>query len=88
MKHAALFALVLLSACGGGERAAPGTPQRACEDAADEAPAVKLALAEIAGPRWTIDTQREYQAARNAEITRCLRDRGVVRRGGVQAVKP
>lgn len=88
MKYFMLPILLVLAACGGAERGALTPIERACEEVADAAPAVKQAFVETASARSPLETRRDYQAIRSAEVMRCLRERGLAPRGGVQAVKP
>jgi hypothetical protein len=79
---AAAFLLLGLASCADDTRSAPGTPQRACEDAADDSPAVKQALLNTANPNAGTAGTRALREARGNAITACLRIRGVLPPGG------
>lgn len=82
----ALFLLLLLGACAA---AAPDTPRAACERASGDDPAVRDLLMKGAGSEsFQAEHQADLRDARRRAVLACLRARGLVRAGGVEAPKP
>ncbi len=81
-------ALLLLTACGGTslQRSNPGTPERACEDAADSDPKVRDFNATTGVNGNPLDFSEDYKAARNAAVVECMRIRDGRPKGGVEKV--
>ena len=67
----------------------PNTPQGACEAAANDDPKVKQILIRGAGnPHALLEDQEVLRAARQDATLACLRNRGLIPRGGVERQKP
>ena len=83
-------ALAVLAGCGTDEKpkvSAPGTVERACEDAADADPNVKHYWARSGGSNANpLNFAEDYKAARDAAIYECLRVRNGRPKGGVEKV--
>ena len=90
MRRPALFMLpLLLASCGdSGPKiaTAPLSPQeQACAAQADQDPALKEARAISAGqPNWEFQHEPEIRQIKQDAITRCLKGRGLMSRGGVE----
>lgn len=87
-------ALLLLAACGGGQPRAPATAESpvvaACRQEARNSVDVR-AFARQQNPNNPTQTDRLVQLASEAEgraLNDCLRRNGLVRGGGVEAVRP
>lgn len=82
---AALLLLVMLAACHSGE----GPIERACDEAADNDPAVKLLIIKgVGNPYFQNNSQDELKAAKQQARLTCLRSRGLAPPGGVERQKP
>ena len=86
MKRAvSLIALLLLVGCG----AAESPDQRACDDAVNEDPTVKLLIIKgVGNPYFQANSQDELSAAKQQARLACLRSRGLAPKGGVERQKP
>jgi hypothetical protein len=86
----ALLAGLLQAGCGGGyvgqhEPAAPG----ACYQEVNQDPAVRQLRMKMAGtPWWRLNAQRDLEAVERDALNRCLRQKGLLPPGGVEAVRP
>lgn len=79
----------LLLAVLAGCAATPATPQGACEALANDDPTVKTIIIKQAGnPHAQLEGQTELRAAKQDATLACLRNRGAIRRGGVERQKP
>ena len=93
MRHAGLLLLpLLLASCGdSGPKvvAAPVSPQEeACATQADQDPALKEARAISAGQsNWQFQHGPEMEQLKRDAITRCLKARGLLPRGGVERAR-
>ena len=88
MLRSALFVPLWLAGCGGSSPivSAPISPQeQACAAQADQDPALKEARAISAGqPNWEFQHEPEIRQMTRDAITRCLKARGLMSRGGVE----
>lgn len=92
MRHAAFLLPVLLASCGDfGPKivAGPVSPQEeACATQADQDPALKEARAISAGQsNWQFQHGPEMEQLKRDAITRCLKARGLLPRGGVERAR-
>ncbi len=77
--------LLLLAACA----REPESAQAVCERQANNDPAVKRLIIKGVGSAYFLhDSQDELNAAKQDAMLACLRDRGVIRKGGVERQKP
>ncbi len=85
-RHALLLTMVILAGCSLFEpkKSPPGTPQRACEDAADADPKVRDYWATTSSNTPPPDFDRGYKIARDRAIAECLRIRAGLPSGGVE----
>ncbi len=86
-RSAVLMAPLWLAACGGPSPAhAPLSPQEeACASQADQDPALQQARGIAASqPNWEFQHEPEMQQIKRDAITRCLKGRGLLPRGGVE----
>ena len=88
-RPALLMLPLLLASCGDsgpGIAAAPLSPQeQACTAQADEDPALREARAIAAGQaNWQFQHGPEMEQLKRDAITRCLKARGLMPRGGVE----
>jgi len=82
---AALLLLAMLAACHSGE----GPIEGACDEAADNDPAVKLLIIKgVGNPYFQNNSQDELKAAKQQARLACLRSRGLAPPGGVERQKP
>lgn len=83
-RGATLALLALLAAC------APESPiDRACDEAANNDPAVKLLIVKgLGNPYFQAMSQDELRAARQQARLTCLRSRGLAPPGGVERQRP
>jgi hypothetical protein len=95
MKPIALFALLLLAACGGRPTSLSGEPltpdQAACRDEARRDPEVTRLSAQVNSYTPDANAQRLREESRVAETRawrRCLRARGLTLPGGVEILQP
>ena len=89
MRRPELLTLLFLASCGSSGPAitpAPLSPQeQACAAQSDQDPALKEALAISAGRLdWQWQNGPEMQQIKRDAITRCLKARNLVPRGGVE----
>lgn len=81
-----------LSGCGlfgqGDKKSPLGTPERACEDAADADPKLHDFWATTPATADPATFPKAYQEERQRLITECLRIRSGRPKGGVERVKP
>jgi hypothetical protein len=85
---ACLFLLVLLAGCGLG-RSSGDSPEAVCRRQAYDDPEVKHQIIEGMGiSAANPDSQFAYRMALRKATDRCLRQRGVQVRGGVEPVRP
>ena len=88
MHRPALLALLLLASCGSSPAITPMplTPQEeACNAQADKDPALEEARGIAAGRLdWQWQNGPEMRQIRRDAITRCLKARGLMPRGGVE----
>lgn len=83
-RGAFLALLALLAAC-----APEGPVDRACDEAVDNDPAVKLLIIKgVGNPYFQSNSQEQLKAAKQQARLACLRDRGLVPPGGVERQKP
>ena len=92
MRRFALLVPLWLGGCGDASPAivsAPVTPQeQACAAQADQDPALKEARAISAGQsNWEFQHEPEMRQLTRDAITRCLRARGLMPRGGVERLR-
>ena len=85
------FLALLLASCGDSPKIVPAplTPQEeACRAQADQDPALKEARAISAGQLdWQWQHGPEIQQLQRDAITRCLKGRGLMPRGGVERAR-
>lgn len=89
MRRPALLLTLLISACGGSSPAtvsAPLSPQEeACASQANQDPALQEARAISAGRLdWQWQHGPEMEQIKRDAVTRCLKARGLMPRGGVE----
>lgn len=88
MNRRIAFALLVLALSGCSliepPEAAPGTPQRLCEDAADSDPKVRDFWATTPSGSNPSEFNDQYRAARARAVAECLRVRSGRPRGGVE----
>ena len=85
-----LLAALLQAGCGGGWVGAhePADPS-VCYREANQDPAVRDLRMKMAGtPWWRLNKQRELEALERDALNRCMRQKGLLPRGGVEAVRP
>lgn len=89
LRHMVCGALLLLAGCASflPERAAVGTPERACEDAADADPQIHQLYVQMATAPVPQNFAGPYNAARNNFIRKCVRVRAGLPPGGVEPVQ-
>lgn len=78
---------LLLAACGNVDHltiSPPGTPERACEDAADANPKIRNYNATTGVNGNPLDFEGDYKAARKAAVAECMRVRNGRPAGGVE----
>ena len=81
----ALPMLLLLAACARG----PDAVRDTCERQAESDPEVKRLIIKGVGSAYFLHkSQDELNAAKQDAMTACLRERGVIRKGGVERQKP
>jgi hypothetical protein len=86
MTRASVLLVLLLLACEGPSAK---TAQLQCEAAADKDPTVQAAIQEYSASVTHMNSYKEdVSGVRKQAVYRCLRARGLVPRGGVEAVKP
>lgn len=87
-RGASLALLALLAACA--PASVERTPvERACDDAVDNDPAVKLLIIKgVGNPYFQAMSQDELRAAKQQARLACLRGRGLAPPGGVERQKP
>ncbi len=85
MTRPMVLVLFLLAACSTNETA----PERACDRAANDDPAVQaLILKGVGNPYFQSNSQDELNAAKQDARLACLRSRGLAPKGGVERQKP
>ena len=91
MWRPALLLPLLVAACADSPSIAPAplSPQeQACAAQVDQDPAFKEAMAISAGRlEWQWQHEPEIQQIKRDAITRCLRSRGLMPRGGVERAR-
>jgi hypothetical protein len=90
-RPALLMVPLLLGACNAGPQiaAAPLTPQeQACATQADQDPELRAARGIAAGQlEWQYQHAPEMEQVKRDAITRCLKARGLMPRGGVERAR-
>jgi len=88
-----LLVLTALAGCSsldlsnGAAKSAPGTPQRACEDAAEADTTLNQRAAELTPASKPGSYAALVQQLRAESVQQCLRQRGIVPPGGVERVR-
>ena len=85
MTRPMVLLLCLVAACSTNET----TPERACDRAANDDPAVQaLIIKGVGNPYFQSNSQDELNAAKQDARLACLRSRGLAPKGGVERQKP